>query len=607
MKKVLLALLLLVSAIGFLGTRSFAATTGNLVVHFKAWDENYESLGSWAWGAVGIAGKLKDGVDEFGAYWTYNDITVDVDDIGFIAVYWVGEGPNWDAKLTGDVKIDPAVIAAGETTHVYVFQGAVTTETDPGHFVASRTAANLLVVYYDPSGTYEENIGVHHWGWDATAAEWGTPVPMINAGQVQNGNKVKGIMLSAVDADPGLLIYAGGDANKKTGNLNLSASGATDPGDVGVAYVVSKGDAYTANDNVFYNDFAAFIDLAFTFKLMAFNPEEMSGTYATDPNTIIVKTSAQITSPYPNAVDKDAARATIESWFSVREVTGVDTYGDPLAIERVDFATTNATLNSFVVILEDDLDNTKDYEVFFNLNHPEEALAEAKEVTVTLNVTVPANTPVDAVMSIAGNVNGWNPGQVAYSATQVGTTLVYTLSFIVEVTEAYTTFEYKWTRGAWASEEFVASNRPLVIPNNVESITLDDVVEAWADITPPATKYAAPVRIAEQNLKASIEIAMDTEAPVITFISPASIADKPAAERIIIVTWGQPFDQNIFPRFRASDDRNGDLTPFVYVPKGQYSVLNTGVEGDYTIKLRVIDTWGNVTEETFIFRVTKSN
>jgi len=403
------------------------------------------------------------------------------------------------------------------------------------------------------------------------------------------------------------LVYAGGDANKKTGDVKLDQTDAAAAGEVGFAYIVSKGDAYTTGDNIFYDDYAGFVDAAFTFKLMAFNPTEMTGTYATDPNTIIVKTSAQITSPYPNAVDKDAARETIESWFSVREVTGVDTYGDPLAIERVDFATTNATLNSFVVILEDDLDNTKDYEVFFNLNHPEEALAEAKEVTVTLNVTVPANTPVDAVMSIAGNVNGWNPGQVAYSATQVGTTLVYTLSFIVEVTEAYTTFEYKWTRGAWASEEFVASNRPLVIPNNVESIILDDVVEAWADITPPATKYAAPVRIAEQNLKASIEIAMDTEAPVITFISPASIADKPAAERIIIVTWGQPFDQNIFPRFRASDDRNGDLTPFVYVPKGQYSVLNTGVEGDYTIQLRVIDTWGNVTEETFIFRVTKSN
>jgi hypothetical protein len=605
MKKVLLALLLLVSAFGFLGTRSFAATTGNLVVHFKAWDENYDDLGSWAWGAVDIAGKLKDGVDDFGAYWTYNNITVDVDDIGFIAVKWVGAGPDWGAKLTGDVKIDPTIIAAGETTHVYVFQGAETTATDPGYFAASRTAANMLVVYYDPSGSYEANIGVHHWGWTASGPEWGTPAPFTNAGQVASGTKVKAIMLSAAESWAGLLIYAGGDANKKTGDVTLALSGASAAGDVGIAYVVSKGDAYTANDNVFYNDYAGFVDLAFTFKLMPFNPTEMTGTYATDPNTIIVKTSAQIPSPYPTATDKDAARETIESWFSVREITGVGTYGTPLAIERVDFATSNTTLNTFVVILDDALDNTKEYEVFFDLGYPDETLAVAKEIEVTLVLTAPANTPAGAELSIAGGLNGWTPGSTGYVATKVGST--YTLTFTVDVTTPYTNIEYKWTRGSWPTEEFVATNRVLVIPNNVDEITFTDAVLAWADVTPPATKYPAPVRLAPENIKASLEVAMDTEAPTITFISPTDIVGKIAAQRIITVAWGQPFDQNKFPRFRATDDRDGDLTPFVYVPKGAYSVLNTKVEGNYTIKLRVVDKWGNATEETFIFTVAKSN
>jgi len=35
------------------------------------------------------------------------------------------------------------------------------------------------------------------------------------------------------------------------------------------------------------------------------------------------------------------------------------------------------------------------------------------------------------------------------------------------------------------------------------------------------------------------------------------------------------------------------------------SVLNTAEEGDYTIMLQVEDKWGNVTQETFIFRVVK--
>jgi len=224
-------------------------------------------------------------------------------------------------------------------------------------------------------------------------------------------------------------------------------------------------------------------------------------------------------------------------------------------------------------------------------------------------VTVPANTPAEAALSIAGSLQGWSPGVAAYTATKVGETLVYTLTFTVEVTEPYTTFEYKWTRGSWPTEEFVASNRPLVVPNNVTSIVFEDTIEAWADIDAPAEKYAAPSRVAPavpKNVSASIVLDLDRSAPQIIFIAPTSIVGKVAAERIIVVAWGQPFNVNQFPRFRAEDDRDGDITAFVYVPKGAYSVLDTRTEGDYTIKLRVVDTWGNVTEETFIFRVTKT-
>ena len=68
---------------------------------------------------------------------------------------------------------------------------------------------------------------------------------------------------------------------------------------------------------------------------------------------------------------------------------------------------------------------------------------------------------------------------------------------------------------------------------------------------------------------------------------------------------GEPFDQNLFPGYRVVDNRDGDLTPLVFVPKGANSVLDTRTEGDYTIMLQVEDKWGNVTQETFIFRVVK--
>jgi hypothetical protein len=631
MKKVILAFFLILSVVALFGVKASAAGTGNLVVHFHAWDNDYTDLGSHAWGPADFEGKIADGVDDFGAYYEFLDVAINTR-IGFIAVTYVDGKLDWSnsstTKLTGDVFIPEDTIIEGETVHVYIFEGAESVVnddddviTDSQVFVASNDHYNMLLTYYDPSGSYEENLGVHAWGdWVSDAEKygtnfdvWGTPALVFStAGKTASGDEVKAAMIQSTTADDGLLIYAGDDATKKTGNVNLADALDDTPalGETGVAYVLSKGDAYTAGDNVYYNDPATFALEAFSFTLMAYDAEEKEGTYAVDPMTIIVKTSALVTNPYPlaaNDAEKEAAIATVESWFTVREITGTETYGDPLSIERVDFAVNNATINSFVIILAEELDNTKDYEVFFNLNLPEETLAVAKDVAVTLNLTVPENTPVDAVMSIAGSLTDpvWTPGLESYIATQVGDTLEYTLTFNVSVTEPYTTFEYKWTRGTWDSEEFVANNRKLVIPNNVDSISFDDEVLDWKDIDAPAEKYAEPTREAKENLNASIVLDLDREAPVIVFISPSSVVGIDLEDRIIEVAWGQPFNQNLFPRFRATDDRDGDLTPFIFVPKGDYSVLDTRTEGDYEIMLRVVDEWGNVKEETFIFRVVK--
>lgn len=600
MKKVLTALVLFVTAFALFGLKTQAAGTGNLVVHFKAWDVNYDysTLGSWGWN--GTSGKVKDGVDSFGAYWNFDNIAIPDEpvDMGFIAVEWPGgAGPNWDKKLTGDVMISTSVLQDGKTTHVYVFQG-----TNAQAFAADPDKVNVLVVYYDPANAYEETIGVHHWGMTAADPAWASPKPFGTAGKALSGYDVKGIILAGQESWAGLLVYAGSDATKKTGDINPAAE--TPVGQADVVYVVNAGDAKTDNTNVFrnYEDFA---NEAFSFKLKPFTAEGMTGTFAQNPTDIYVETSAPITSPYPTALDKDAARAQIESWFSVREKTGATTYGPALEIERVDFALSATTLNTFVVVLKDSnkLDNTKEYEVFFDLGFPEDPLPAAKNVEVTLKLTAPANTPNDAVLSVAGAFNGWTPGSTGYTATKEGN--VYTVTFEVSVQDAWTVLDYKWTRGAWANEEFIASNRSLVIPNNVDEIMFEDTVEAWADIDAPANKYAAPVRSAQQNLSASMVLAMDTSAPVLTFISPAGIVGKPAAERIIEVEWGKPFDQNLFPGYRVIDDRDGDLTPLVFVPKGEFSKLDTSKEGDYTIMLQVEDKWGNITQQTFIFRVVK--
>lgn len=615
MKKVLTALIMFVAALSVFSLKADAADEkGNLVIHYHSWSEDYTELGSHAWGGP-AAGKVYDGIDEFGAYWNYNDIPVGTE-VGFIAVTWPGgAGPDWNMKKTEDVMISPDAVKAGKTTHVYVFEGAASTKDgDKGvdgkrqAFVADPDKKNMLVVYYDPTGNYEETIGMHFWdgfyNGEVTSPAWGTPVPFETAGKYAGEFEVKAIMLTSSGDKGGGLIYDG--TNKKTGDIVLDP--ATVAGGTDIAYVVGVG----TNEGVtnVYRDFEEFSAAAFAFGLVKFDNAKMTGTYATSPSNIVVKTSQPVENPYKKAqtkLEKAIADATVKSWFTVREDMGEGKLGTPLIIDRVDYAQSNDTISDFVIVLRDGstLDMSKDYVVEFDLGIvlPTEKLAAKKEVEVRLVLTVPENTPVDAVISAAGAFNGWTPGAEGYTVSKIGNKFV--LSFVVEVDEAITTFEYKWTRGEWASAEFIEENRKLVILNTQDFVTFEDEVLIWEDLkAEDDEKYAAPNRAIKENLSASIAIDIDNEAPVFTFLT-AAIAGKPAAQRIIEVAWGKPFDQNLFPSYRVTDNRDGDLTTAVYVPKGANSVINTSVVGDYTIMLQVEDKWGNVAQETFIFRVVK--
>ena len=613
MKKGLLALLLVAVTAFTFSVTALGAGTGNLVIHFQSLDGEYDNLGNWTWGPLDGKTKLRDGVDSFGAYWTYNDVAINTV-IPFIAVDYVGGSPDWDGgssrgKLTDDIMIPATALVEDKTVHVYIFQGKF---GNGNHivFVTNPNAYNMLLVYYDPTGNYEENLGIHAWsGWTSfTEPGWATPAQVfLDAAKASDGSIIKAAMLSASAPGAGLLVYAGSDATKKTGDVKLESALSATPalGDVGVAYVLSKGDAYTVNDNVWYNDNEDFVQQGFSFRLVDFAPGSMTGTYAVNPTTIIVKTSKLVENPYASAEteqEKLAAIETVKNWFSVETGAGVFS-----TIDRVDFARGNNTLDSFVIILKDNsaLDNTKDYTVHFDLGYGRTGLT-AKNVEVTINLTVPASTPLDANLSVGGSFQGWNPTDTNYFATRVNAT-TFKLTFNVSVTNSFNSFEYKWTQGSWDIGENILTNRPLVIPYSATKLEFNDEVKAWdKDADAADTKYAAPVAMAiPANLTASLELNLDRTKPVLTFISPLSFLGATAGNRVITVEWGKPFNQSLFPRFAVADDRDGDITSFVFVPKGANSVLDTRTEGDYVIMLQVSDRWGNVTQETFIFRVVK--
>ncbi len=616
MKKGLLALLLVaVSALTF-GISAFGAGTGNLVIHFQAWSGEYDDLGNHTW-APGLSPRVRDGVDAFGAYWEYNDVPVGTE-VPFIAVYWAGGSQDWSRKLTDDVFIPASAIQEDKTVHVYIFEGMLG-NGNAEVFVADPDTHNILAVYYDPAGAYEETLGIHGWGWtyeddaEIGASQWGTPSQLFTvAGRSEADIDVWGMMLSAKETWAGFLVYGGDDATKKTGDINdTNYITNQEAGAVNIVYIVNAGDGVTNNSNVFTTP-DTFRDEAFSFKLLPFSPEEMTGTYAIDPNTLVVKTSSSVASPYAEATtdaEREAAEALITSWFQIKEDLGNGQYGPALAIERVDFGKTNTTLNTFVIALAEgtELDNTKDYEVFFDTMYPQD-LETANEITVTLNVTVPDNTPENATISLGASFGGWNPGDAAYAATKQSDGS-YSITFTISVTAAYSTHEYKWTQGTWdIGENLESGNRSFVLSNDMTSVTFNDEISAWDnDADAGDTKYPATARtvFVPTNASASLALDLDTEAPVLTFVSPLSFVGKTADQRIIEVPWGQPFDQSLFPRYSVTDNRDGDITSFVFVPKGNMSVLNTAEEGDYTIMLQVVDKWGNVTQETFIFRVVK--
>jgi hypothetical protein len=518
MKKVLSVFFLAVMTflVG-ISVNAAGAGTGDLVVHFHAWDNDYTNLGSHGWGDTVSPKETFDGTDDFGVYFSFSDVAVGTE-VGFIAVDWANGAQDWNAKHTGDVLLNASVIVENEETHVYVFEGASSPSgsDEPQYLLADPLQYNMMLVYYDPSGSYEETLGVHAWnGWSGyqgvdengawesktIAAAWGSPDQIfMQVGTAADGSSVVAAMLTTAtaptsDATPGLLIYAGEDGNKKTGDVNAYPALGDDPmlGEAGTQWVVSKGDAYTAGDNIYPNDPASFYVEAFSFRLVSFDASDSSGTFAANPTSVIVKLSATITNPYAEATtaaEQDEAVVEIEGWFTLTEVLTVDengeaaTYGSEVTIDRVDFAKSNTTLQDFVIVLTDanGLDNTKMYEIAFNLG-------------------------------------------------------------------------------------------------------LDD----------------------ETNKEAALMVEMDSEAPVIAFTSPAAIIGQSAANRVIEIDLGSDWNASWFPRYQATDNRDGDLTSFVFVPSGDNSTLNTGELGDYTIMLEVADDWGNVTQITFIFRVVEGS
>lgn len=118
-----------------------------------------------------------------------------------------------------------------------------------------------------------------------------------------------------------------------------------------------------------------------------------------------------------------------------------------------------------------------------------EATAALRTVTLTFNVSVPASTPADGVVYIAGTLDrldgglpSWNPGGVALAQVDAAH---WTITFTGKES---TQIEYKYTLGSWDYVEKDAScgeiaNRTLTLGYGADgTMTVNDTVQNWRNL-----------------------------------------------------------------------------------------------------------------------------
>ena len=97
--------------------------------------------------------------------------------------------------------------------------------------------------------------------------------------------------------------------------------------------------------------------------------------------------------------------------------------------------------------------------------------ALASGATTTFRVEVPASTPGGDLVYIAGDFQGWNPGNPAYALTeQPDGTWEITLTFTDGAP-----IQYKFTRGSWATVEKGPSGEE--IPNRLHTPQGNEILE----------------------------------------------------------------------------------------------------------------------------------
>ena len=304
MRKSLILFFLSVLAMVFLGygvgntaraADEDSALVGKVYVHYMSWEAEEKEVGIHVWDngtdAQAVSPPYKyTGKDDFGYVMEVNVMSDASDNIGIIVIKDNVLSDPWNNKDSADMFVNVKPLKEGITDRidVYYFSGGVTE-----YFVADPEMANVFALYYDPSGSYEDKLGVHAWGFEDLDSEWGTPREIFKDGFKSPGDtqgKVAHMKYTpGDDKDPGFLIYAGSDANKKHaafGDIKeetVPGFSKLKAGEIMVIFVTG-GNVFAGVDKK-----GEFIEGAFTFGFQEFQISSLAGTFAKNPTTIFAR------------------------------------------------------------------------------------------------------------------------------------------------------------------------------------------------------------------------------------------------------------------------------------------------------------------------------
>ena len=211
-------------------------------------------------------------------------------------------------------------------------------------------------------------------------------------------------------------------------------------------------------------------------------------------------------------------------------------------------------------------------------------IAALSQVTIKIE-SLPTNTPANAPIHFAGNINGWNPGDPNY-ILQTGEDG----NLQITIPEGNGSVEYKFTRGSWATVEGNSTggalpNRSFTFTGSPQTINV--TILTWEDLAGGSNSTAASNVQIISNAFAILQL--NTTRRVWLYLPP----DYETSGKNYPVLYMQD-GQNLFDNATSfSGEWQVDETMNSLFANGDYGAIVVGIDNGGSERLNEYSPWVN--------------